>query len=76
MSRVQTGRQEMIDDLEEMCKVGCAIPPFKRLQLTNISQEGLTKWHGYRAAVEKNSQKPARLFFYRGITNLKMPNTC
>jgi eukaryotic translation initiation factor 2C len=47
LSRVQTGRQEMIDDLEEMCK------------------EGLTKWHGYRAAVEKNNQKPARLFFYR-----------
>lgn len=47
MSRVQTGRQEMIDDLEDMCK------------------EGLTKWQAYRAAVEKNTQKPARLFFYR-----------
>jgi hypothetical protein len=68
----------MIDDLEEMCKVSCATPleAVATDKYTNLSQEGLTKWHGYRAAVEKNNQKPARLFFYRGIINLKMPNIC
>lgn len=68
----------MIDDLEEMCKVGCAtsLEAVAADKYINFSQEGLTKWHGYRAAVEKNTQKPARLFFYRGITDLKVPNTC
>ncbi|KAG6902071.1 hypothetical protein C0995_004769 [Termitomyces sp. Mi166 len=49
--RVQTSRQEMIDDLKDMCKV---------------CQEILEKYATYRSQVEKQPQPtPKRLIFYR-----------
>jgi eukaryotic translation initiation factor 2C len=68
-TRVQTSRQEMIDDLQEMCQVRFAFIFSNPLIL---AQHIVTMYSKYRVNVEKKAPWPKRIIFYRGplVNNL------
>ena len=74
-TRVQTSRQEIIEDLRDMAKVGVIIIYIQRVLITCFLKAILIKYITYREQIERRPNRfPKRIIFYRGLcSNFSIP---